>query len=85
MIPLWTERQDLIVEEDDAGRPLRFYWERRYHIVERVSRHWRVHLDWWTTHELWRDYWEVATDAGLLCVLYHDLPDGGWALERIYP
>lgn len=85
MSPLWAERQPLEVQEDSEGRPLRLYWMRRYHQVERINRHWRVHLDWWTPSELWRDYWEVATDTGLLCVLYHDLVEGGWALERIYP
>lgn len=85
MSPLWAERQPLEVQEEGGGRPLRLYWMRRYHQVERISRHWRVHLDWWTPSELWRDYWEVATDTGLLCVLYHDLVENGWALERIYP
>ena len=37
-----------------------------------------------TPAELWRDYWEVATDTGLLCVLYRDLLAEGWFLERVY-
>jgi hypothetical protein len=84
-MPLWTERQPLDVGESADGQPLDFYWERHYHTVEHISRHWRVHLDWWEPAELWRDYWEVATDTGLLCVIYHDLVVEGWALERIYP
>ncbi len=85
MSPVWTERQALNVEADEAGCPRRLYWGQRPHAIEQVSRHWRVHLDWWTPQELWRDYWEVATDSGLLCVLYHDLIAGEWILERIYP
>jgi len=34
--------------------------------------------------EIWRDYWKVVTDTGLLCVLYQDLTQGHWYLERIY-
>jgi hypothetical protein len=84
MTPLWAEHQPLAVDTEN-DHPLRFYWERRYHQVERISRHWRVHLDWWAPSELWRDYWEAATDSGLLCVIYRDLITGDWSLERIYP
>lgn len=85
MSPLWAERRPLVVDAED-GRPrrLRLAWERWPHKVTGVRRHWRVHLDWWTASELWRDYWEVVTDAGL-CVIYHDLIAGDWVLERIYP
>ena len=38
----------------------------------------------WIAAELWRDYWEVATDGGLLCVLYCDLLTEEWFLERVY-
>lgn len=82
---MWTERQTLALQADNKGCPQRFYWGQRPHAVEHISRHWRVHLDWWTLQELWRDYWEVTTDSGLLCVLYHDLVVGDWILERIYP
>ncbi|NLF02600.1 MAG: hypothetical protein GX601_16655, partial [Anaerolineales bacterium] len=46
-MPLWTQRQPLDVGESADGQPLDFYWERHYHTVEHISRHWRVHLDWW--------------------------------------
>ncbi len=84
MSPLWPEGAPINVE-CVGERPVRLYWEGRYHQVERVSRHWRVDLDWWAPAELWRDYWELATDTSLLCVLYCDLVAGGWRLERIYP
>jgi hypothetical protein len=31
-----------------------------------------------------REYVKVATDTGLLCLLYRDLDHGGWFLARIY-
>jgi hypothetical protein len=43
-----------------------------------------VHTLWWTEDEVYRDYWEVTTDSGLLCVLYRDLFSDAWHLERIY-
>ncbi len=83
MSPLWSEAAFVpVVTEGD--RPASFRWDQHPHAVTRVSRHWRVHLDWWTDKELWRDYWEVATDTGLLCVLYCDLLTEEWFLERVY-
>jgi hypothetical protein len=52
--------------------------------VTLVSAHWRVHTLWWTGAVVWRDYWELTTDTGLLCVLYHDLCEDTWHLERVY-
>jgi hypothetical protein len=34
--------------------------------------------------EVWRDYWEVTTESGYLCVLYCDLLHDTWYLERVY-
>jgi len=49
----------------------------------RIGQHWRVHTAWWEAREVWRDYWQVATDDAYLCVLYHDLLTGRWHLERV--
>ncbi len=83
MSPLWSEAAFVPVAQE-GDRPVSFRWDQHPHAVARVSRHWRVHLDWWTDKELWRDYWEVATDTGLLCVLYCDLLTEEWFLERVY-
>ena len=45
---------------------------------------WRVHTRWWTDEEIWRDYWEVTTDTGLLSTLYYDRLSEAWYLERVY-
>jgi hypothetical protein len=97
MTPFWSHGEPIsIVVQGDA--PSGFRWEQRGHRVQEISTHWRVHTNWWrldetgpptplpheASAEVWRDYWEVTTDTGLLCVLYHDLIGDAWYLERIY-
>lgn len=81
MSPFWTSGQPLDVLEGET--PIEFRWRHGLHRIQQVSDHWRLHLDWWE-EEIWRDYWEVTTDSGLWCVLYHDLIACDWHLERIY-
>ena len=83
MTPFWSSGQQ-IKAQVDGEEPLAFRWERRKHRVCDVSVHWRIHTNWWTMTEVWRDYWEVTTDSGLLCVLYRDLLQDVWHLERLY-
>jgi len=83
MTPFWPAGQ-LIQAAEQSGCPTLFRWNHRDHRVERASAHWRVHTLWWTPSGVWRDYWQVTTDTGLLCVLYHDLLGDAWYLERIY-
>jgi hypothetical protein len=64
--------------------PAAFRWNRRCHAIQGVSARWRIHALWWTDGEVWRDYWEVTTDTGLLCVLFHDGRSEAWFLERVY-
>lgn len=83
MTPFWPDGQ--AVDMQTAGdAPLAFRWNRRRHRVRHVSARWRVHTQWWADAEVWRDYWEVITDTGLLCVVFRDLLSGRWFLERIY-
>ena len=82
MSPFWPAGQP--IEVIPAGeRPKEFRWRLQAHRILAVSDHWRVHTLWWA-QEVWRDYWEVTTNTGLLCVLYRDLAAGTWRLERIY-
>ncbi len=96
MSPFWSDGVPVSVpaptDELPDGAPGGFEHRSRPHRVQGVSNHWRVHSAWWpealAAHgvevETWRDYWEVLTDTGLLCVLYHDLIGGAWYLERIH-
>jgi hypothetical protein len=81
---LWPEGEALEIwgkEEMLAG----FFWQEVPHHVSEVCNRWRVHTRWWEPSEaIWREYVKVATNKGLLCLLYRDLWSGGWFLARIY-
>jgi hypothetical protein len=65
--------------------PEAFVWRGTRHRVERVCNRWRVHTRWWESGEaMWREYWKVTTDRGILCQIYYDLRAGGWFLSRLY-
>ncbi len=68
-------------EETPSG----FAWQGAPHHIVEVCNRWRVHTRWWEAEEtIWREYLKVATDKGLLCLLYRDLLGGGWFLARVY-
>ncbi len=83
MNPFWIPGQPIEIRRSGES-PQAFRWEKRWHRVQDVSAHWRVHTLWWTEDEVCRDYWEVTTDSGLLSVLYRDMLSDAWHLERIY-
>ena len=83
MTRLWVEGESLSVLADSSGAPERIKWRQQNHAVQRVSRRWRVDVDWWR-RRIWRDYFEVTTGSGMLVVLYHDLVSDRWYLERLY-
>ena len=88
MSPLWPDGQSVQTQARATGAdwptPEAFCWNGAYHRILHHGPHWRVHTDWWTEKEIWRDYWQVATDTGWLCVIYHDRHGDAWYLERVY-
>ena len=65
--------------------PEGFMWHGRPHCIDQVCNRWQVHTRWWEPGKaMWREYWKVRTDQGVLCQLYHDLLAGGWFLARLY-
>jgi hypothetical protein len=60
------------------GRPL--VVDRRY--VDAVRESWLVEDRWWTGRPVRRRYWEVVTTCGRDVVVFHDLADGGWFVQR---
>lgn len=69
----------------ETGRPTALDWRGETHQIIEVNRHWLVDLGWWDPNVcVYREYWEVVTDTGLLCLIYHELPEGEWFLNRIY-
>ena len=82
MSPFWPQGKP--VPAGMAGdAPARFSWQGQTHRVRDVSLHWRIHTEWWAGREIWRDYWEVTTDSGFLCVLFQDRSSGEVFLERV--
>ena len=84
MTRLWPEGQAIEVcdcEEIPGG----FRWSGASHRVLEVCNRWRVHTRWWEPNEtIWREYWKVATDGGLLCLIFHDFLTDRWYLQRVY-
>ena len=83
MTHLWPDGLSIPVEADTLGVPHRFEWLGQTHRVEIVANRWRVDEDWWRKR-IWREYFKLATDSGLLVVVFRDLVGGGWYLQRLY-
>ena len=63
--------------------PQYFTWQGKAHRVIEITRYWRVDVDWWR-ERIWRAYFKLRTESGLLVVIYQDLISGGWNLQRLY-
>ncbi|MEA3336949.1 MAG: DUF6504 family protein [Chloroflexota bacterium] len=93
MTRLWPEGTPVAVALS-ADRPAVFRWRCREIQVHGVVDQWVLHDQWWDldalpeaaegTGQIWRHYFQVATADGLLCVLYRDLLQDAWYLERVY-
>lgn len=83
MTYLWPDGDPIEVQADVLGTPLQLVWKGQSHIVERVARRWRVDVDWWRGR-VWREYFKLTTQTGLLVVIYRDFIGDGWYLQRLY-
>ena len=83
MTRLWAAGTRIAVLADVAGLPQGFTWEARSHTVQLVLDRWRVDVEWWRWRA-WREYFRLATRTGLLVVVYHDLVEDRWYLQRVY-
>jgi len=72
----------ITVRHDRLFTPLAFTWAGRQHRVVWVANRWRVDIEWWR-RRVWREYFKLATHTGLL-VVFRDLVDGEWYLQRLY-
>jgi hypothetical protein len=67
------------------GTPTHFTWQGEYHRVLNVCNRWWIHTRWWEPeHTIWREYWKVVTDKGLLCLICQDQFSHTWFLARVY-
>jgi hypothetical protein len=52
--------------------------------VQHASTPYRVDVGWWEEQRIWRDYFQVLTTSGWLAIIFQDLCDGDWFLQRRY-
>ena len=83
MTRLWSIPKLIKVLVNQEGDPAVLFWRGRRDLVLDVGNHWRVEEDWWRK-EIARDYYQIETRGGLLCVIYRDLVSGEWYMERVY-
>ena len=81
MTRLLGQNPAIEVETDGLGRPLELRWPGVREPVE-VCNHWRVEEAWWR-RPLVRDYYKVVGER-LLALVYRDVIDGTWHLERLF-
>lgn len=83
MTHLWPQGEPITVQSDPLATPLVFIWQGQVHQVQGVARRWRVDQGWWRWR-IWREYFKLITQTGLLVIIYRDLLSGTWYLQRLY-
>lgn len=83
MTYLWPRGQPISVQSDALATPQTFTWQGRTHPVQTVAKRWRVDHGWWRGR-IWREYFKLTTQSGLLVIIYRDLLTGQWYLQRLY-
>ena len=83
MTRLWPEGQEIDVVQNKQGIPTTFTWQGQRHDVAELTQQWRVDVGWWRDRA-WRAYYKLSTHTGMLVVVYRELPEGGWYLQRLY-
>ena len=83
MTHLWPKGERIIVQSDAMATPQFFTWQGQSHRVQGIARRWRVDQGWWQ-RRVWREYFKLTTQTGLLVIIYRDLLTGQWYLQRLY-
>ncbi len=83
MTHLWPDGERISVSLDGKGLPDCLTWRGHDHRVQGVANRWSVDEEWWR-QRIWREYFKLTTQTGLLMVVYHDLLSGQWYLQRLY-
>ena len=79
----WREGVAIEVQSAAQGQPVVFTWQGQEHGVDRLLQQWRVDVGWWQSR-VWRAYFKLSTQTGLLVVIYQDLITGFWFLQQLY-
>ena len=65
--------------------PASFVWRSSEHQILEIANRWTVHSRWWEPGKMvWRQYFKLVTDTGVLCQVYHDLLQDRWFFARLY-
>jgi hypothetical protein len=83
MTRLWPDGTSITVIVGESGEPEHITWRDQTHAVSDITRRWRINLDWWR-QRVWRDYFKLTTQTGLLLIIYYDLQTRQWYLQRLY-
>lgn len=83
MTRLWAKGQPITAASDADGTPHSFEWQGRTHHVTGISKRWRVDTGWWRLR-VWREYFKLETDTGLLVIIYRNLLTDDWYFQRLY-
>ena len=83
MTHLWPAGELIQVDSDSLAVPQRFTWQGQSHGVRHVAKRWREDQGWWK-QRIWREYFKISTDSGLLVIIYRDLVSGNWYIQRWY-
>lgn len=83
MTYFWPEGELISVVSDSLISPLSFVWQGQTHQVQQIAKRWRVDQGWWR-RRVWREYFKVSTHTDLLVIIYRDLLNGAWYLQRVY-
>lgn len=83
MTYLWARGEAITVKSDDLATPQVFTWRGQTHQVQTVAKRWRVDLGWWRSR-IWREYFKLTTQTGLLVIIYREVLTGDWYLQRLY-
>jgi hypothetical protein len=85
MTRFWSSAPSIQIEISNDQVPCSFSWYHRRHRIVSIQQHWIVDTDWWTEEgRIWREYYAVITDQGLLCVIFLNLLTQSWHLTTIY-
>jgi hypothetical protein len=83
MTYLWPSGEPITVQSDTLITPQVLTWQGHRHPVQIISKRWRVDQGWWR-RRVWREYFQLATQTGLLVVIYREVETGQWFLQRLY-
>ena len=83
MSRFWPDGIPIIVTCDELAAPMTLTWQNHRHVVEQIVERWRVDEGWWK-RRIWREYFQLLTQSGLLVLIYHDVRTSEWRLQRLY-